>query len=1102
MKNHVFSIIGYWRRSLLDGAKAPGALKVTDLNSYWQLSREEIDNAVLAGATLSRWIKTVLHKSNKPKASENAAIIPIAYQKKAVHGQRSTSGEPEIILPLYLPCMIDEEGRVTPQTKHVPIMPRDILLPLDDMEDLAVGSMENFSKAVDHALIASRSLSDGEVSMRQYKYLGEQLLEEVSPELDAVMIQRGYAKLDHGYLLPEFQTSMAGRIIGLCDRILRDQAANAEKALPLLAAVAKGESTEKPLPDVSSSFSSRLGYPNKGYPLADNQRLVAACLLETKDGEILAVNGPPGTGKTAVLLSLVATENIRAVLEGKEYPPVIFAASTNNQAVTNILDAFGSIETESGLYERWIPFSKSFGSYYPSSAKTDGAASKGYQTALFFEQAKKEQNQAVTAYTASFEKFFGHTLPLHDMPGHIKKELERERDKLCSFEKSFATFEKMRKILARVLEDMDTDAIRQASNSVKECILHWEDAYNKRTLLEKVLFYISSSMRGTIEKRLRNVYDEYWPRPLRKAFSYSGLKDFLNEANAFRILLRDFLEATDRCGNMVHEWTGKNWTDRTLLAADRLFDDTLRRRMFWLSVHYWEARWLLEPKPAMAKPWFSSSEELENEWRLRMLLTPCAVATFHQLPGLMTVKDKPRYNFIDLLIVEEAGQVAPEIAGPSFSLAKRAVIVGDALQIEPVWSVQEPIDKANAASEGLDHKELKKKGLAASSGSIIKMAQAAAAFSQDFSGKLGGEKAKALGRGLYLVEHRRCVTPIITYCNNLCYEGILIPKKEKGPKADIPPMLGIHAQGISLKSSSGSRYNEKEARAVASWLYANKAMLCDIHKKDLSSIVGIVTPFKAQIGVIESALKSRGITGLTIGTVHALQGAEREVVIFSPVCTHHDAEGGLFFNTSPNMLNVAVSRAKENFIIIGDMSLIPLVPSSSPYGMFSQFLEFDKTAPPQDYPNFPREFQPTALLKDLAHDAFLREVLRHARRTVIIVSPWVTEKVLCSLAEEFKACKAALHVVADPRKINSDVLTRLAEIGVRVHRANKHLHAKLLFFDNHTVARGSFNWLSASRDKAYQQVEQSVICLTDNAAEEIYDLLERCGIDKNSIASA
>jgi KaiC/GvpD/RAD55 family RecA-like ATPase len=79
-------------------------------------------------------------------------------------------------------------------------------------------------------------------------------------------------------------------------------------------------------------------------------------LTVAEDGEILAVNGPPGTGKTTLLLSVIATEWAKAALEAGE-PPMIVAASTNNQAVTNIIDAFGKdLARGRGPFAgRWLP---------------------------------------------------------------------------------------------------------------------------------------------------------------------------------------------------------------------------------------------------------------------------------------------------------------------------------------------------------------------------------------------------------------------------------------------------------------------------------------------------------------------------------------------------------------------------------------------------------------------------------------------------------------------------------------------------------------------------------------------------------------------------
>ena len=128
-------------------------------------------------------------------------------------------------------------------------------------------------------------------------------------------------------------------------------------------------------------FSKRLGHNNNVYPLADAQRTAVSALLSGKQGEILPVNGPPGTGKTTMLLSVVACLWVENAVKEVE-PPVIIANSTNNQAVTNIIDAFAK-DFSKGIGDfagRWIDDVKSFGSYFVSSMRSAEAREKGYIT--------------------------------------------------------------------------------------------------------------------------------------------------------------------------------------------------------------------------------------------------------------------------------------------------------------------------------------------------------------------------------------------------------------------------------------------------------------------------------------------------------------------------------------------------------------------------------------------------------------------------------------------------------------------------------------------------------------------------------------------------
>ncbi|MBW6087363.1 hypothetical protein HTS61_11735 [Escherichia coli] len=67
--------------------------------------------------------------------------------------------------------------------------------------------------------------------------------------------------------------------------------------------------------------------------------------------------------------------------------------------------------------------------------------------------------------------------------------------------------------------------------------------------------------------------------------------------------------------------------------------------------------------------------------------------------------------FADLLIVDEAGQVLPEVAAASFALAKKALVIGDTEQIPPIWSIAPAIDVGNMLEEKNFCRAVRKKRL-------------------------------------------------------------------------------------------------------------------------------------------------------------------------------------------------------------------------------------------------------------------------------------------------------------------------------------------------------------------------------------------------------
>src|SRR6185295_12451318 len=76
---------------------------------------------------------------------------------------------------------------------------------------------------------------------------------------------------------------------------------------------------------------------------------------------------------------------------------------------------------------------------------------------------------------------------------------------------------------------------------------------------------------------------------------------------------------------------------------------------------------------------------------------------------------------------------------------------------------------------------------------------------------------------------------------------------------------------------------------------------------------------------------------MTVGTVHALQGAARDIIIFSPAHTAEDGQS-LFFDRGPNLINVAVSRARDSFLVFGDMRMFDPARPSWPSGKLAAHL--------------------------------------------------------------------------------------------------------------------------------------------------------------------
>ncbi|RAZ82672.1 hypothetical protein DPM33_34405 [Mesorhizobium hawassense] len=1130
------AVLKYWRSSVADSAIGDACLTSKMLEEFHGLSSEEAETGFLGREAVDFLFDKVPERVRRIAVSYR----PLHVRRQSRHARLRGDGLPLEITPIVTEAQVTREGRIIP---NYCVIARDILDPLA-RGAFSVGRVADLDSFLTAQGFAGKE-EDPDL-WQHFQHHWQQMMAEVGGNWPASDPE--YLIVGHGLIRPASEAAATVKqILDLSDTLIEEL-----PDCPLLANFARRVPSDiEPARQPPFPLGGRLGHSNDEFPVADHQREVLAHLAGARDGDILAINGPPGTGKTTMLLSAIADGWVRAALAQAD-PPLIVAASTNNQAVTNIIDAFGKdfARGEGAFAGRWLPDIKSFGLFL-AAASREAEASVKYQTEHFFQKLETPEylDRACIAYLDAARNAFPHLkrTDVASVVSTLHQRLQEESSILIRADEAYAKCRAAENAVQRILGDNPDSALlrlreakehRAAEKAAAEDLLHkWEGWLAAEPMLLSLFGFLPPVAKKRVLRARVFLRAAGAPDELKTVERIDGI-DCLLKASASDTAARS-KKAADAWGQAEHAVAQQRLQEEAwrklastllpnshlgadLLAFDRAADRSVRFRLFLLATHYWEGRWLLAMKKAL--PALQQVQKTgrggndrsiaEPMWSRRMMLTPCAVSTFATLPRKMTCRDNVSgsyrteylFNHIDLLIVDEAGQVLPEIAGPSFALAKRALVIGDIQQIEPISTLTAAVDAGNLIEVGLlppsggreALEALDRVGLTSRKGSTMRLAQSACRF----------YPYPELERGLYLFEHRRCFDEIISFCNELCYKGTLQPMRGQAKESSPQPMSYIHIDGMAI-SAGGSRFNPLEAQTIAAWLIANAEKLKARYGKRLEDIVGIVTPFGRQVREIRNACAALGIDvgrqGMTVGTVHALQGAERDVVIFSPVYSKH-SNGG-FIDLSPSMLNVAVSRAKDALLVFGDMDTLGSAPPGSPRSVLAHFLSRHSASEMVfDVPSrtdLSKGIPAVESLRDaVEHDAFLLNGFANAQRRLCVVSPWINIATMkqVGFAEAIVAARARdveVEIYADPsltrdrNKTEQDIFASTKEIltgfGATLHAVQR-LHSKLVWVDDAVLAVGSFNWFSAHRTGEFARHETSIVYRGKHLGPEIQTL--------------
>lgn len=908
-------------------------------------------------------------------------ILAVKVIKTEVEGSQKKDELDDLTGLFFVPALLNKKtSSLLPsiEDNKLPWFPREFLSPMIEPE-LAIGYVEKYENIISDEIYNIYKITNWEDYIEYCKRIYEQTTtcDFDSDEICNINKKNEIISLENNvYIFLDNTINSTFYIKKLYSDIEKQ-----EIALPLYENfISLNENENKEL--IKNTIENRkkhYGQMGGKFGLSPSQREGLNHFQNCENGEILAIQGPPGTGKTTLLQSIVATQYVKSALK-KDVPPLIVATSTNNQAVTNIIDSFGKITTtfNNNLGIRWIEKVNSFATYFPSKAREKDAKKKGFQYTNnrgdhFVSEVENENN-----IMASKEKFLKQAGILFKTPENTNIRIYREK-----LHKKLLELDELKNELidiAQKIQNQIGDAnplefaymqqehiknLEQKSEEILKRVEFWRHKYNEIPYIWKILSWLQK-YKLKISNRLKlfaKEDEEFGQNILNMDFieEYYAIKQENNnkeiriakhkleklesDINIYRKIIDNFQECFVNTTDLK---------DKFIIDTDKLdewLDKNVRYVSFWIAVHYYEARWLEgECKLTPNQKGTNFSNVLVDFYKRLRMITPCLVMTFYRLPGQFEayIENDTRkflYNLIDILIVDEAGQVSTEIAACSFALAKKALVVGDDKQIEPVWGIDIPLDKSLAIQEKVIPNEndfylLEQYGITASNSSVMKVACKSSFYS------------KYNEKGLFLREHRRCFNDIIEYCNALVYFGNLLALRGNGNSNSLLPKMGYYfVETDKSKKVGTSRINTNEAVHIANWILKNAETIFEYYKQlakhdnknpddvDLSKIIGIVTPFKEQVKEIKNVLKKilpeNLFNKVTLGTVHTFQGGERKIIIMSTTYGHKD--GCFFIDHKKNLMNVAVSRAEDSFLVFGDINCLK-DERTSPSGLLKEYI--------------------------------------------------------------------------------------------------------------------------------------------------------------------
>jgi AAA domain len=682
----------------------------------------------------------------------------------------------------------------------------------------------------------------------------------------------------------------------------------------------------------------------------------ASALFHALDCFLTAVIGPPGHGKTYVVLHKIAQQVVKRAVQlarlGVDESNLTVVASTNNRAVSHVEALLAETLSTDFFYLSQVGDDKELAKkkVLPKLQAALNWLSETTFNRSQWEATKEELLEAIREFQSHQEQDeFSRRQRTVD-----EQQLEQYR---VEIENLTAAIEELQQELQQLPLDEEADYSQFPTEAMERIALQLDSAWQKLSqkdshprpwyrqfwnwlltpwrwltkqtgdaIIDRLNKKIKEDVALTkdtpfaLELIVNRPHFEYWRSYVLEQLS--AAQEWLERAELRQRTLNRLNTLQQQLAERQQKKQQLQSTLTTYPATDfysRFYTDyhPLQIRLFELSWQFQQQEALRRKEEVTASirtyigvlngDW-ETKRQFGRDWltvyRDISLLFPVFLSTLHSLRRLFPYLHN---GCIDQAIIDEAGQIPPHQPFPLLVRSRRAMLLGDPWQLEPVISLSES-DKELYRAKAFLARGLTDTDYDRYSPTALSAYHRAAG---------GSGKEGDLGNGIILRQHYRSVPVIAGVSNLLCNYSMIIKTSPS------PSLLGANLIACHVEGKIVERVNQAELDAVEALIEELIKAGYYLNSPDKQNTIGAISPYRRQADALIERLRARWKEFAldSIGTVHTFQGGQKSVIILSTrQCDRLDSLW--FIDRRPNLLNVAVSRARELFILVGNLDLL------------------------------------------------------------------------------------------------------------------------------------------------------------------------------------